>query len=114
LCDWKKLEILETNVPDRLLDNLMFGINSYLKTPRLWALLTLYIAVTCTCAMMITGTVVYVNDIFGKGGELHCLCDGDFRRRIDSGRTLPAEVAQVYLVLRPKNSEWFYGNLSSF
>jgi len=52
---------------DRFMQNLKFGITAYLKTPRLRALLALYVAVACSSSMMITGTVVYVIDILGKG-----------------------------------------------
>ena len=47
--------------------NLRFGLSAYLKTPRLRALLAMYVAVACASAVMITGTVVYVSDYFGKG-----------------------------------------------
>ena len=47
--------------------NLKFGLSAYLKTPRLRALLAMYVAVACASAVMITGTVVYVSDYFGKG-----------------------------------------------
>lgn len=42
-----------------------FGVVSYLKTPRLRALLTLYMAVACASAMVIVNTVVYVKDVWG-------------------------------------------------
>jgi MFS family permease len=40
-----------------------FGVVSYMKTPRLRALLTLYMAVACASAMVIVNTVVYVKDL---------------------------------------------------
>jgi MFS family permease len=39
-----------------------FGVKAYLKTPRLRALLTLYLAVASASAMVIVNTVVYVKD----------------------------------------------------
>ncbi len=40
-----------------------FGVVSYLKTPRLRALLILYMAVSCASAMVIVNTVVYVKAV---------------------------------------------------
>jgi MFS family permease len=42
-----------------------FGVVSYMKTPRLRALLTLYMAVACASAMIIVNTVVYVREYLG-------------------------------------------------
>jgi MFS family permease len=42
-----------------------FGIIAYMKTPRLRALLTLYLAVACASAMVIVNTVVYVKENLG-------------------------------------------------
>jgi MFS family permease len=39
-----------------------FGVIAYMKTPRLRALLTLYMAVSCASAMVIVNTVVYVKE----------------------------------------------------
>jgi len=52
------------------LENLTFGVSSYLKTPRLKALFFIYITVALASAMMITNTVVYVSDFLQKG-ETH-------------------------------------------
>ncbi len=58
--------------PQQLLDRLgglwgeiSFGVISYMKTPRLRALLTLYLAVASASAMLIVNTVVYVKDYLG-------------------------------------------------
>jgi MFS family permease len=58
--------------PQQLLDRLgglwgeiSFGVISYMKTPRLRALLTLYVAVASASAMLIVNTVVYVKDYLG-------------------------------------------------
>jgi MFS family permease len=45
--------------------NLTFGARAYLKTPRLRALLALYLAVAAGGAMVIVNTVVYVRDRLG-------------------------------------------------
>jgi MFS family permease len=42
-----------------------FGVLAYLRTPRLRALLTLYLAVACASAMLIVNTVVYVKGYLG-------------------------------------------------
>lgn len=42
-----------------------FGLIAYMRTPRLRALLTLYLAVACASAMVIVNTVVYVKDYLG-------------------------------------------------
>jgi MFS family permease len=42
-----------------------FGVRAYLKTPRLRALLSLYVAVASASAMLIVNTVVYVKDYLG-------------------------------------------------
>ncbi|MPY76157.1 MAG: MFS transporter [Alphaproteobacteria bacterium] len=48
-----------------LLDNLTFGIRSYLATPRLRGLLALNLGVATAGAMIIVNTVVYVRDRLG-------------------------------------------------
>ncbi|MBF0589449.1 MAG: MFS transporter [Magnetococcales bacterium] len=48
-----------------VMDNLKFGLRSYLSTPRLRGLLSLYVAVACASAMVIVNTVVYVRDRLG-------------------------------------------------
>lgn len=58
----KKIEF-ETSIKKRVL----FGISSYLKTPRLKALFFLYMSVALASAMMITNTVIYVGDYLQKG-----------------------------------------------
>ncbi len=40
-----------------------FGVISYMRTPRLRALLTLYMAVACASAMVIVNTVIYVKEL---------------------------------------------------
>ncbi len=45
--------------------DISFGVIAYMKTPRLRALLTLYMAVACASAMVIVNTVIYVKDILG-------------------------------------------------
>lgn len=42
-----------------------FGVIAYLRTPRLRALLTLYMAVACASAMVIVNTVIYVKESLG-------------------------------------------------
>jgi len=42
-----------------------FGVLAYMRTPRLRALLTLYLAVACASAMVIVNTVVYVKQYLG-------------------------------------------------
>ncbi len=44
---------------------LSFGIVSYMRTPRLRALLVLYVGVAAASAMVIVNTVIYVRDRFG-------------------------------------------------
>lgn len=46
-----------------------FGVIAYMKTPRLRALLTLYLAVACASAMVIVNTVVYVKEALGGSDE---------------------------------------------
>jgi MFS family permease len=46
-------------------DEISFGIKAYFKTPRLRALLALYLAVAGASAMVIVNTVVYVRDYLG-------------------------------------------------
>jgi MFS family permease len=46
-----------------------FGVIAYMKTPRLRALLTLYLAVACASAMVIVNTVIYVKDVLGGTDE---------------------------------------------
>jgi len=48
-----------------LWDQITFGLRSYLKTPRLRALLVLYMAVSSASAMLIVNTVVYVRENLG-------------------------------------------------
>jgi MFS family permease len=48
-----------------LWDQITFGLRSYLKTPRLRALLVLYMAVSSASAMVIVNTVVYVREYLG-------------------------------------------------
>lgn len=57
---------IQTQNTNRFWDNLKFGVSSYLKTPRLRVLLAMYVAVAAASAVMITGTVVYVNNVLGK------------------------------------------------
>mgnify|MGYP000270928602 CR=1 FL=1 len=52
----KKVQF-DTSIKDRI----TYGISSYIKTPRLKALLFLYMSVALASAMMITNTVVYVS-----------------------------------------------------
>jgi MFS family permease len=42
-----------------------FGVMAYIKTPRLRALLVLYLAVACASALVIVNTVVYVKEYLG-------------------------------------------------
>jgi len=42
-----------------------FGVIAYMRTPRLRALLMLYLAVACASAMVIVNTVIYVKDVLG-------------------------------------------------
>lgn len=58
--------ITKSTRPDNFLQNLRFGIAAYLKTPRLRALFAMYFTVAIASAMIITTTVVYVSDFFGK------------------------------------------------
>lgn len=46
-----------------------FGVIAYMKTPRLRALLTLYLAVACASAMVIVNTVIYVKETWGGTDE---------------------------------------------
>ncbi len=48
-----------------IFDEVSFGLRSYLKTPRLRGLLTLYLAVSAASAMVIVNTVVYVRETLG-------------------------------------------------
>lgn len=48
---------------------IMFGVRAYIKTPRLRALLALYLAVASASAMVIVNTVVYVQEILGRRDE---------------------------------------------
>ncbi|MBF0383968.1 MAG: MFS transporter [Magnetococcales bacterium] len=48
-----------------VLPNLLFGISSYLKTPRLRGLLALYVGVAAASSMVIVNTVVYVRSQLG-------------------------------------------------
>lgn len=53
--------------PDRMLDHLLFGVSSYLRTPRLKAVFVMYFAVASASAMVIINTVIYVKDYLGLG-----------------------------------------------
>ncbi|MDP6435956.1 MAG: MFS transporter [Gammaproteobacteria bacterium] len=58
----------ESKLQDRLggvWGEISFGVRSYMRTPRLRALLTLYCAVACASAMVIVNTVVYVKESLG-------------------------------------------------
>ena len=48
-----------------ILNNLSFGVRSYIATPRLRALWAAYLTVACGSAMLIVNTVVYTRDILG-------------------------------------------------
>ena len=48
-----------------LWSEISFGIRSYLRTPRLRGMLTLYLGVACASAMIIVNTVVYVREQLG-------------------------------------------------
>ncbi len=50
-------------------DQILFGVRAYLKTPRLRALLVLYLAVASASAMIIVNTVVYVQGTLGRRDE---------------------------------------------
>ena len=50
-------------------DNILFGVVSYLKTPRLRGLLAIYFAVSCVGAMIIVNTVILTRDWLG-GSEI--------------------------------------------
>ncbi|PIE73196.1 MAG: MFS transporter [Deltaproteobacteria bacterium] len=64
---WAVIPCAASSTPDNFFANLKFGLSAYLKTPRLRALLCLYVAVASASALMITGTVVYVSEILGRG-----------------------------------------------
>ncbi|MEM8985440.1 MAG: MFS transporter [Pseudomonadota bacterium] len=53
---------------DGVLKNIVYGLNIYLKTPRLRGLLALSVAASAAGAMAIVNTVVYVRETLG-GGE---------------------------------------------
>jgi len=55
------------NPTNSFVENIKFGVSSYLKTPRLRALFFMYISVALASAMMITNTVVYVSEYLNKG-----------------------------------------------
>ena len=65
--------IIATHVPSGeraarlggLWDQITFGLRAYLRTPRLRALLALYMAVSAASAMVIVNTVVYVRESLG-------------------------------------------------
>ncbi|WP_079253880.1 MFS transporter [Endozoicomonas arenosclerae] len=59
---------LEPKRQKGIINNLHFGLSSYLKTPRLRALWGAYFAVASGSAMLIVNTVVYVKDQL-NGGE---------------------------------------------
>jgi MFS family permease len=50
---------------DGLWSEISFGVRSYLRTPRLRGMLTLYLGVACASAMIIVNTVVYVRQHLG-------------------------------------------------
>ena len=52
-----------------VVQEIFFGLRAYLKTPRLRALLVLYLAVASASAMIIVNTVVYVAGPLGKPDE---------------------------------------------
>ena len=64
------LMIVVTSLPKRqavvrlggVVDEVLFGVRSYFKTPRLRSLLTLYLAVASASAMVIVNTVIYIRD----------------------------------------------------
>lgn len=51
---------------DGVLENLRFGVVSYLRTPRLRAVWVMYFAVASASAMVIVNTVIYVRDYLGR------------------------------------------------
>lgn len=62
-----------SEVQDRLggiWGEISFGVIAYMRTPRLRALLTLYMAVACASAMVIVNTVIYVKEVLGGSDEL--------------------------------------------
>ena len=48
-----------------IIEQISFGVRSYLRTPRLRGLLALYLAVSAASAMIIVNTVVYVRETLG-------------------------------------------------
>ncbi|MCL6271321.1 MFS transporter [Sansalvadorimonas sp. 2012CJ34-2] len=52
-----------------IIHNLQFGIRSYLKTPRLRAVLGAYMAVASASAMAIVNTVIYVSEALNKSEQ---------------------------------------------
>ena len=50
-----------------VMSKLTLGVTGYLNTPRLRALLVLYVTIASVSAMMITGTVVYVGSVLNRG-----------------------------------------------
>lgn len=48
-----------------IIEDVSFGLRSYLRTPRLRGLLALYLAVSAASAMVIVNTVVYVRETLG-------------------------------------------------
>lgn len=54
--------------PGSIWNGISFGIRAYLRTPRLIALLLLYMAVAAASAMVIVNTVVYVRESIGGSG----------------------------------------------
>ena len=51
-----------------IMNNLIFGVRSYIATPRLRALWAAYLTVACGSGMLIVNTVIYTREILG-GGE---------------------------------------------
>ena len=63
--------IPKAKTPDRkrgIINNLSFGVRSYLATPRLRALWAIYLTVASGSAMLIVNTVIYTREVL-QGGE---------------------------------------------
>ena len=64
------VKVPKAKIPERqagILNNLTFGIRSYLATPRLRALWAAYLSVACGSAMLIVNTVVYTRQYLNSG-----------------------------------------------
>lgn len=64
--------IPKARTPDRkrgIINNLSFGIRSYLATPRLRALWAIYLTVASGSAMLIVNTVVYTREVLQAGEQ---------------------------------------------